>query len=106
MPVPRVETLTENVDYELELAPAEARALEDLGRQLRSNRAWWGAELFEDPNVSDRRSVIRCQRLREDRWRVRVVDAVGVIAINQLQLVIEPKIPLPHLIYLLEASSC
>ena len=33
-------------------------------------------------------------------WNVRVRDAVGLVALPDLQLVVHPKIPTEHLIYL------
>lgn len=38
-------------------------------------------------------------------WLVRVLDAVGLVVVDGVQLVIHPKIPQAHLIYLLEVGG-
>ncbi len=38
-------------------------------------------------------------------WRVTVTDAVGVIAVGDLRLLVEPKIPRAHLFYLFGSSE-
>jgi 5-methylcytosine-specific restriction endonuclease McrBC regulatory subunit McrC len=49
--------------------------------------------------------VVRCERLADARHTVRVSEAIGAIGLGDLQLIIEPKIPLPHLLYLLAESN-
>lgn len=38
-------------------------------------------------------------------WRIRVSDAVGLIHLGSTQIAVEPKIPVGHLLYLMEASG-
>ena len=49
--------------------------------------------------------MLTCLPVGPGRWRVRVSDAIGVIGLSSVHLSIEPKIPTPHLFYLLEASG-
>lgn len=96
----RSETLIESRSYILELTESEAEALRTLGRKLASDRAWWGTE-----DTPADRSIIECVRHSANRWSVRVGDAVGVIAVADLQLEIRPKIPISHLLFLLIQSG-
>jgi 5-methylcytosine-specific restriction enzyme subunit McrC len=50
-------------------------------------------------------SVVRCALVSRDRWSVSVDNAVGVIAISDLQITVQPKIPLEHLVFLLEKAK-
>jgi hypothetical protein len=98
----RTEPLTESQDTVLALEPSEARDLEDLGRRLASRKAWWG----DGGGVAEKgTSVIRVRPVGDGRWSVRVSDAVGLVSIGSLQLLIEPKIPTSHLLYLFARSG-
>lgn len=92
--------LTESESADLVLTETEAAALAVAGRRLASNKKWWGAT-----ELPDDRTVIRCTRLGPDRWSVRVIDAVGLIAVGQLQIEVKPKIPIDHFLYLLNMSG-
>jgi 5-methylcytosine-specific restriction endonuclease McrBC regulatory subunit McrC len=95
------QTLVESADSELELSSSQVEALADLGRRMASRKEWWGQD---DDDYRDR-SVIQVSPAGSGRWRVRVVDAVGVVVIDGLQLIVEPKIPISHLLYLLAMSG-
>ena len=102
----RTEFVTESKTTPLELDPDEAQALQRLGESLASQSRWWGsADDVEDDGPT--RTVIRCTRTeREGIYNVRVADAVGVIGVlGRLQIEVQPKIPLSHLIYLMEAAK-
>src|SRR5262249_53519269 len=73
------------------------------GKRLASDKTWWGDEGDED-DESPETSVIHCFRGDDDQWSVRIVNAVGLIAIGDLHLEIRPKIPLDHLVYLFAQS--
>jgi 5-methylcytosine-specific restriction enzyme subunit McrC len=91
----RTEHLTESRSTELELSQEEASTLAAIGRRLASDRAWFG------DYVPEERTVIRCTPSSRGKWMVRVQDAVGVVSVgNDLQIVVRPKIPSPHLLYL------
>ncbi len=91
------------------LSESEAVALEVLGRDLRGlNRTWSAATSnseMDESSISDQRSVIRAtRRPGESHWRVFVNNAVGVIGIDDLQILVRPKIPMNHFDYLVSWS--
>ncbi len=91
------------------LSDSEALALEALGRDLRGmNRTWSEKSSIskDDQGLSeDLRSVIRVsKRPGESSWRVFVSNAVGVIGIDDLQILVKPKIPMNHFDYLVSWS--
>lgn len=96
----RSETLREASERVLELEDAQAEALAAAGRRLASNRRWWGG----DVELAADRTVVRVEPRGTGRWSVYVADAVGVLSVGDLQIVVEPKIPLNHLLYLFEES--
>ncbi len=98
----RTEYLTETRDADIDLTADEAAALTGIGVRLASKKAWWGTP-DDEPDAGER-SVVQVRPLGE-RWRVRVVDAVGVISVGSLQLVVAPKIPATHLFFLFEKSG-
>ena len=98
----RTERLIESHDADLDLTESQAASLSAIGSRLASRKAWWGSS---DDNAEAERSVVPVRPLGSGRWRVRVVDCVGVVSIGDLQLVIGPKIPSAHLFYLLAKSG-
>ena len=96
----RVEVLMESAPAILYLTAQQAEAMVKAGKRLASDTAWWG----DGDNLVERQ-VIRCTRHGSDTWDVRVVDAVGLIAVGDLQLEVLPKIPLAHLLYLFGHSG-
>jgi hypothetical protein len=86
------------------LSEAEALALEELGRELRGASRSWGdesspLERSEDAPVSG--GVIRLSRRPgETDWRLLVNNAIGVIGVDDLQIMVLPKIPTDHFGYL------
>ena len=91
----RNETLTESRARLLSLSDAEAQGLRQLGQQLASKTTWWGADRdgasFTDPNE---RTVIRCVEATAGTYEVAVANAVGLIAVGELQIYVQPKIAL------------
>ena len=98
----RTQTIVESTPTLVELDSAEVALLRSMGRRLASKKGWWGQD--EDQEEVDR-TVISVEGAEAGRWRVRVSDAVGVIRVGDTQLVIEPKIPTNHLLYLLGLSG-
>jgi hypothetical protein len=97
----RTESLTESRAQVLRLTSSEAEALQLAGRQLASDRLWWGADALVDD-----RTVIQCQRMTSHEWQVTVAEAVGVIVVGEsLQINVAPKIPQHHLLYLFSQSD-
>ena len=74
--------------------------LGQLGRRLASQKSWWG-------EVDDEResSAIKAIPAPGGQWRIRVDNAVGVFSAGDLQVAIQPKIPLEHFLHLLSASG-
>jgi hypothetical protein len=99
----RTEVIVESRDAVLALEPREADALNALGQRLAARGGgWWDDDEDEEART---RSVIRARPLADGRWTVRVSDAVGLVAIDGLQLLVRPKIPLDHLLYLFARSG-
>lgn len=98
----RVERLVESSPSVLDLSPTEADGLLAAGKRLASPARWWGQS---DSDDDSERSVVACEPFGPGRWKVRVANAVGVVRVGDLQLVVEPKIPLSHLLYLFERSG-
>ena len=96
----RVETLVESRTQIVAMSHEEAEELRAVGRRLASNATWWGSEAGPVD-----RSVLHCSPHAPGQWSVRVNEAVGIVATRSLQLVVEPKIPTPHLLYLFAASG-
>lgn|GEM_PF-2022950 len=108
MPLREVATITEQRSCVVaSLSEGEAGALAKLGQTLRAKAAG-----YEDTDVSDGEevdggpTVIQVDRKPGDKgWRVFVRNAVGVIGVDDLQIIVEPKIPVPHFDYLRLLSS-
>ncbi|OBG73496.1 McrC family protein [Mycobacterium sp. E3305] len=98
----KTERLTESRASTLALTDSQADELRRIGRALASQKQWWGAS---DDADTPTRSVVRCEHLNGALYTVAVSDAIGAIGLGDLQLIIMPKIPLPHLLYLLAESN-
>jgi hypothetical protein len=98
----RTEFLTESHATELQLSELEARALEQAGKRLAATKTWWGAD---EASEQVDRTVIRCRPNASGRYAVSISDAVGVVAVGDLQIIVQPKIASKHFFYLLAASK-
>jgi hypothetical protein len=99
----RVEHVRETAPRVLDLSEEEADALAAAGKRLAGSAEYWG-HAVTGANGPTERTVIRCDRLAQGRYRVTVTEAVGIVALPSLTLIVEPKIPLVHFRYLLERS--
>ena len=97
-------TITESQPTVLDLNNQEAEALAELGERLASNRQWWGAARTDDEDAPAA-SVISVAPTTGTGWIVRVSDAVGLVVISGLQIVVQPKIPANHLLYLFSRTQ-
>jgi 5-methylcytosine-specific restriction enzyme subunit McrC len=97
----RVLELVESEARRVRLSTREAEQLALLGQRLTSDTKWWGAK--DDEGTE--RSVIDCRMRPDGLWDLKVLEAVGLIAVGDLQIRIEPKIPLPHFMYLATRSK-
>lgn len=64
-----------------------------------------GAGRFGEPLQRPDASLIRVERLGGGSARIKVIDAVGLIAIDGLELMIVPKIPQDHFLEIIGRSS-
>lgn len=78
----------------LPLTVTQAAVLRDLGRRL--------ARGVSDEGEA---SLVECTTVDGSTWNVRVANAVGVVALPGAQVVVHPKIPLPHLLALLSRAG-
>ena len=93
--------LRESQSAVIPLADTEATALQEAGRRLIGAAKPWGEEESET-----RRTVVRCEPTANGQWRVTVDNAVGLISLGRdTQLVVNPKIPVSHLLYLFGSSG-
>lgn len=98
-------TVTESTAATLPISANAAAALTAAGTRLTSKRGWWRQEdVPAGDDSGELKTVIRCTPVGTS-WSVRVVDAVGVVSVPGVQLIVEPKIPLPHFIYLLARGA-
>src|SRR5262249_39949394 len=99
--VMRSEILEENRERLLSISDVQAVALLKAGAALASasNRS------DEDEESAEKRSAIDCHPHTSGLWRVAVRNAVGLISIGELQIVVQPKIPADHLLFLLSRSG-
>jgi hypothetical protein len=84
----------------MEASIEEQELLAKIGRKLAR-----GTNRFGEPVPDSESSLIHLQRLSSTTCRIRIVDAVGVIATPSLVLDVEPKIPPTHLTFLLERAD-
>lgn len=95
----RIETLEESRETPIELSAEQEAQLRVIGRRLAQ-----GTDRFGQPIEDSTASLIGLSRVDAGSVRVVVRDAVGVVAIPGLQLIVEPKIPQDHLVYLVQQS--
>jgi 5-methylcytosine-specific restriction enzyme subunit McrC len=98
--MPRTETVVESRWATIALSLDEQLQLERAGRSLAR-----GTDRYGNENPESDASLIRVSRIDANTARVRVTDAVGLVAGPTLQLVVAPKIPTAHLLYLFEAAQ-
>jgi McrBC 5-methylcytosine restriction system component len=98
---PRLETLQEASWTEIALTNNQQIQLHAIGMQLAK-----GTDRYGSPIQDSKASLIKIERVGGNRTaRVKVLDAVGVVSIPGLQILVKPKIPKAHLIYLAEKSG-
>lgn len=96
----RVERLVESRATILALSEDEASELAALGRRLSARQQSTGSWM-----AAPDQSVIECLPFGPGQWSVRVLNSIGIVRVGELQLVVEPKIPLPHVLHLFERSG-
>lgn len=99
--VRRLIEVSESKYCSVSISAEEARALNDLGGRLASQKSFRGDTTEAPENRS--RTVIECVS-DGISWKMFASGVVGVIAVGDLQVRIRPKIPKKHFIYLLSHS--
>jgi 5-methylcytosine-specific restriction enzyme subunit McrC len=102
----RTETVVESKETLIKVTPSEAASLEAAGRRLASTSVWWGDDAREEGgNPAGGRTLVRCRPTAGKTYGLTVLGAVGAIAVGDLQVIVRPKIPMSHFIYLLNRSG-
>ena len=97
----RTARLIESQAKAVRISATEAAALNRAGRRLASEKTHWNAA-----QAPVDRTVITCEPGDAEHWWVTVRDAIGVVAIEpDLQLIVDPKIPTDHFVYLAEKAE-
>jgi 5-methylcytosine-specific restriction enzyme subunit McrC len=99
----RVERLIESRPSILALTASEAEGLAALGRRMASQKTWRGVPA--DAGSESNSSAIQCEPYGFGQWKVQIPNAIGVLRVADLELVIQPKIPLDHVLYLFGRSG-
>lgn len=94
-------TITESATHAVSIDPDEAEALRQLGKTMAVQQAFWGDQQ-DEPEAE--RSIISCRRRDDDRYDLRVADAVGAVAAGDLQIIVRPKIDMEHFFHLTARS--
>lgn len=98
----QIEEFVEGEPRVIELTNRQIGDLERLSVQLGNSRAWWGDDRTDPDRAPPR--IAELDRLSEGRARVRIRNVVGVLAVPGLELIVAPKIPSRHFLYLLESA--
>lgn len=92
--------LTESKFETVDLSQEEATSLRRIGSALASQTTWWGDDESEDSGT-----VIQCHQMSDTGFSVRISEAIGVIGLEDTQIVVGPKIPLTHVLHLFAESD-
>ena len=94
----------------VELTVEQADVLQKLGVELKGSVAFYrdadidsfGEEVVGESGVEEQSesSVITCTHIRDNKYRVKVANAVGAVALPGASLHIEPKIHISHFAHL------
>jgi 5-methylcytosine-specific restriction endonuclease McrBC regulatory subunit McrC len=105
--------IVESREKTLALTDEQVDALRLLGRQLRGQAEFYRSpndedgETVEDSNDPDEqldRSVIRCTSDGHGKYKVRVANAIGAVALPGATLHVLPKIPVEHFAHIARQS--
>jgi 5-methylcytosine-specific restriction enzyme subunit McrC len=95
--------LRESRATEVDLTPEEARSIVALGSSLASKSTYWGAPDVE--TAADERTVISCNPVDAGRWRVFVSNAIGAFGVGDATFIVEPKIPMKHVLFIFSKAT-
>jgi hypothetical protein len=91
--------LVESSAKVLDLNPEQLEALDILSEELSGSREYWGSGSLLDDDQKDSR-IIRIESTRNGKHSVTVLDAVGALAIPGMTLIVKPKIPEDHFMFI------
>jgi 5-methylcytosine-specific restriction enzyme subunit McrC len=94
-------TIRESKAHTLGLSDEQHERLVRAGRRLASSSRWWGS----DETVEVDRSLISCTPAGDGQYRIWIRDAVGAVALPDMTIIVQPKVPLDHFLFLLSASK-
>lgn len=95
------EELVESKAALLELDAAQRDHLIRVGKSLASSSRWWGSTETDERE----RTVVVCEHVQGKQYEVTVKDAVGAIGLPGVNLIVRPKVPLTHFLYVIAASG-
>jgi 5-methylcytosine-specific restriction enzyme subunit McrC len=85
----------------IDLSDDQISEITQIGRDLASKKSYYAADEDDledsDANTSQ---IIRFRRNQEDKYQIRVHNAIGVVSLTDLTLHVHPKIPLNHFAHL------
>ncbi len=93
--------VTESTEALVHLTKDQVHQLKNLSRLLASRRSWWGAESVESTKQAE---VIRIAQSASHEYRITVRNVVGAISLGDLTLLVGPKIPIDHFVYIASHS--
>ena len=88
----------------LTLSAQQVDNLNAIGKRLRGKTPHW-IEANDTGTQEDEVSVVRCTPTFGGKHQVLVSNAIGALSVDDLTLVIQPKIPMDHLVYLFDRSQ-
>ena len=105
----RTKTITESTGETLCLTRDQAIVLSDIGEQLtaRSRDGRQGEDGGESGDSGKEPTLIECVPMlkKPDKYRVTVRAAIGVIGLEDLRILVKPKIAWDHFLYLMGKSG-
>ena len=101
----RIETVTESLPAILTLSPDEARGLAAVGARLASQKDWWGAADADREDAPDCIESSASAGSAGASGRSGSATRLASIVVGDLELVVVPKIPPDHLLYLFANSG-
>jgi 5-methylcytosine-specific restriction enzyme subunit McrC len=95
--------LTESQFADLELSVRDVALVRHMGKKMVSTQYWWGTAQDGEPEGG--KSVIQLEASVDGRYRIKVMNMIGVIRLADSELYVTPKIPIEHFFYLAQRST-
>lgn len=94
----RVFLAIESQPFEILLTEEQLSALEDLSKELSGAKSYW--KFSDDEEYLPDSRVIQIMASGRDLYRVKVLNAIGAIALPDLDIFVGPKIPMDHFLFI------